>query len=276
MNALTDAGAQSPNLDTGLLTHIAARESQNLAGLERELRAMRSPLPNGVMVSTPDFESLKRFAEANALRLEDIQNQVGVHEVSGRIILFKCEGKQISDPQALSGLTSLERLELAHNYIQDVSGLSGLTSLRLLDLGSNEVQDISPLSGLISLSDLKLYQNRIQDIPALTGLPALSRLFLGGNQLMDISGLRCLTSLKMLYLHENRIEDISVLSGLTLLKEIVLSENPIHDISALCTLSSLGRLKINRPKNLESSAAIRFDDQIVMLRSRNTEVDLVG
>ena len=53
---------------------------------------------------------------------------------------------QISDINALSGLTSLTDLRLGDNLITDISALSGLTSLTNLALANNpDLTDIQPL-----------------------------------------------------------------------------------------------------------------------------------
>lgn len=253
VDALTAVVIQSSNLDTGLLTRTAASQSQNLAGLEQELRAMRIPLSNGLVVCAPDFEALAGFAEANALSLEDIQDGVGVDGGSGRVISLACLSKRISDTGALSGLTSLRDLHLSGNQIQDISTLSGLTSLKRLILYENQLQDIFALTGLTSLSSLDLSKNRIQDISALTFL----------------------TSLTQLRLSDNQIHDISAFSGLSSLKELVLYRNQIQDISALSGLTSLAHLTMDKPEHEKGSAVSKFDHQIAALRSRNVYVDLI-
>lgn len=249
MDTLAEAAVQSPNLDAELLTRTATSESQNLAELERGLRAMRTSFQNGVSVFAPDFEALAEFAQVNDLILGEIQ-PLDVDEASGRITFFECSGSPISDLEQLSCLTSLKELHLQKNRIQDISALAGLTSLNLLCLNYNQIQDLSALSGMTSLKNLQLYGNQIQDISALSGLTTLTSLDLSGNQIHDISALSGLVSLNVLCLERNHIQDISRLTGLT----------------------SLRFLNINKPKNLEKAAAVKFDDQIAALRHRGVKV----
>lgn len=156
VDALTDTvlAVQSSNLDTEMLTRTAAKESQNIAELGLELRAMRSPLPSGLMVCAHDFEALARFADVNGLGLDEIEYGVEVDSGKGRVITLRCEMMQISDISGLSHLTSLNRLFLDGTLIEDISALSGLTALTYLSLRGNDIQDLSPLTCLSSLRTL--------------------------------------------------------------------------------------------------------------------------
>lgn len=253
VDSLTGVIVETPDLDADLLTRTAASQSHNLAGLEQELRAMRTSLPNGLEVWTPDYEELARLAEANGLGLKDIQDGAAVDETDGRVIRLQCKGRQISDPAALARLISLQELDLPWNGIQDISALAGLTSLKVLTLDGNQIRDLSALSGMTSLKELHLFRNLVQDLSPLSELVNLEWLGVSGNQ----------------------IHEISALSGLTSLKTLFLSASQIQDISALSSLTSLQHLMISRPGDLRGSAATNFDEQIAALRDRNVSVQLI-
>ena len=117
----------------------------------------------------------------------------------------------ISDFSPVSGLTSLERLDLDSNSITNISPLSGLTNLTWLDLGSSSISDISVLSGLTRLNTLGLYGSSISDISVLSGLTRLEYLVLEANSISDISALSGLTNLTDLWLWDNSISDLAPL-----------------------------------------------------------------
>lgn len=200
VDTLTDVVVQPGHLDAGLLVRTAARESRNLAELEQELRAMRTSLPNGLEVCTPDYEALAGFAVANGLDLAVLEGGIMVDERSRRVVFLEYTNEKIAirDVEALSGLTSLEDLRLDRNEIHDISALSGLTSLKKLYLSQNRIGDISSFSSLTSLKELDLNDNQIADISALSDLTSLNQLFLFGNGIQDISALAGLTSLSFL------------------------------------------------------------------------------
>ena len=121
----------------------------------------------------------------------------------------------ITNIEGLQYFDNLEYLSLADNNISDISKLSGLTSLQGLDLAQNVIlSNISALSGLVNLEYLYLYENDISDITALSGLINLIELDLSRNNISNISVLNGLTSLGYLNVSSNHIADLT-LSGFT-------------------------------------------------------------
>ena len=167
---------------------------------------------------------------------------------------------EISNLSPLSGLTSLERLDLGDNSISDVSALRPrcLTSLEVLDLSSNSISDVSALSGLTSLETLWLGSNSISDITPLSGLTSLKTLWFSFNSISDVSALSGLTSLESLSLSGNSISDITPLSSLTNLERLYLNNNSISDVSALSGLTSLEWLSFFQ-QHLGCHCAVEFD-----------------
>lgn len=116
------------------------------------------------------------------------------------------------DLSALSGLTSLESLQMGGVVIADVSALSNLTNLKSLSIwGGGLLTDVSPLAGLTKLEALTLRGNQIADISPLAGLSRLTYLDLEDNLITDVSPLASLTGLTRLFLAENPIGDYSPL-----------------------------------------------------------------
>ena len=161
---------------------------------------------------------------------------------------------EISSLLPLSGLTSLERLNLNSASMSDVSVLSGLTNLRELYLNSAGISDVSVLSGLTNLETLWLFVNNISDVSALSGLTNLRELGLGDNRISDVSALSGLTNLETLDLNSNNISDVSVLSGLTNLERLYLSSISISDITSLSGFTSLTDLDLEGNRVSDISA----------------------
>ena len=76
--------------------------------------------------------------------------------------------------ELLSGLTSLQTLDLRGAQEWDLSPLAGLTALRTLDLRGTSVSDVSPLSGLTALQTLHLGTQVSNALPFRLSRPAKS------------------------------------------------------------------------------------------------------
>ena len=77
---------------------------------------------------------------------------------------------------ALSGLTSLEALNLSTNLISDISALSNLTNLTNLYLSRNNISDLSPLvanTGLGRGDEVDVRNNPMSDTSINTHIPTL-------------------------------------------------------------------------------------------------------
>ena len=136
----------------------------------------------------------------------------------------------------ISGLASLEYLNLCEQDLPDISPLATLTQLRTLSIGACNVSDLSPLAPLTKLQKLIVTLNEASDITPLSVLTELRELSLSSNFIKDISPLSGLTELNVLYLDDNLIEDVSPLKTLKNLKYLYLNENPIRNASVLNSL----------------------------------------
>ena len=87
----------------------------------------------------------------------------------------------------MSGLVSLQRLDLTLIPIQDLSILSNLTQLEGLGLRLCGITDITPLENLTKLRFLDLVENQIVDIGPLANLTALEELRIHKNLIVDFS-----------------------------------------------------------------------------------------
>ena len=94
------------------------------------------------------------------------------------------------DLTPISGLISLEGLEISDTAVTDLSPISRLYSLRIFTAERNGISDISPLSGLRSLTNVRLGSNNIADVSPLAALPSLNNVSLNNNQITNIEPLR--------------------------------------------------------------------------------------
>ena len=106
------------------------------------------------------------------------------------------------------------RTQIMHFELTDVSGLSGLTSLQTLDLSSTRVRDVSVLASLTSLQKLRLFNTPVSDVSALASLTSLRTLYLNNTPVSDVSALATLTSLQTLNLYGTLVSDVSALDSM--------------------------------------------------------------
>lgn len=139
------------------------------------------------------------------------------------------------DISALASLKNIKNLSLTGNGLTngDISALSGLDSLERLNLGWNEISDISSLSGLTNLTSLGLWGNQITDIQAVSGLSHLTYLDFSDNRITDITPVQGLAGLEQLWMYHNQISDIAPVAGLEKLTVFMLSDNPVGNPEAV-------------------------------------------
>jgi len=88
----------------------------------------------------------------------------------------------ITDLRGLEHATSLTELNLGGNgSLANLSPLSGLTSLQRLNLNGSDVSNLMPLSGLPNLRRLELVNANVTNVGPLSGVTSLRELFLRNN-----------------------------------------------------------------------------------------------
>ena len=149
-----------------------------------------------------------------------------------------------TNTSVLSGLTSLQTLNLAADGLTNIGVVSAMTQLRECDVAYNDVHDFSPLLGR-DLTYLSATYNNATNASLVTNLLHLQRLYIGGNNFHDASLLTGLTNLTELGLEASGVSDVSPLTALVNLGWINISQNPVGDWSVLSSLPNLGSLEIN-------------------------------
>ena len=168
---------------------------------------------------------------------------------------------------ALSGLVSLETLDVANNQITDVLPLAGLTNLTQLNLTGNtgitnpEVlfrlkQGGTTITG-VTVPDAVVFRDTAleeavrkalrlaEHLPILpTNMQTLTTLTVSRKSVTDLTGLEEATGLTRLTLSYNAITNVSPLSGLTSLERLDLRNNQITDVLPLAGLTNLTSLTL--------------------------------
>lgn len=164
-----------------------------------------------------------------------------------------CEDKNLA---ALSGVTSLQKLDLRHcPSLQKLDGIEKLAALRRLDIfPCSSLQNIDALKGLTGLQFLTL--NRcpsLQDLGVLKELAGLQTLSLSGcPYLKDADAIKGLTRLRELHLQANAsLQNLNALKSLTSLRTLNLTNcGTLQNVDVLKELSSLQTLDLTGCDNL--------------------------
>jgi internalin A len=145
-------------------------------------------------------------------------------------------GKQISNLEPLSSLTSLTNLDLAKNQIYNIEPLASLVNLITLDLGDNQINNLEPLTNLVNLTNLILNNNQIISLEPLSGLSNLQSLIISDNNISNIEPLSELTNLAVIWLQGNHISHLEPLAQLNKMRFLMLGGNPIKSLEPIASL----------------------------------------
>lgn len=112
---------------------------------------------------------------------------------------------------ALSVLTSCEKLSLSSNMIEKITGIAQLKNLKVLSLARNYIKNFSGLEGVAD---------------------TLEELWISYNQIEKLKGIGVLKKLKILYISNNVIKEwaeYNKLQELPVLEDLLFSGNPLCD-----------------------------------------------
>lgn len=146
------------------------------------------------------------------------------------------------------GLTSLNDLAKCKNlktvrivleYITDVSPLSGLNSLEYIDLRHNPLEDVSPLALNPALKNLSLFETHVSDLSALSACKLLEIVDVGKTWITSFDALKGLTGVRELYMRETPLQTLAGIESMSVLEVISLSDVMDGDLSPLLTLPRL-------------------------------------
>jgi hypothetical protein len=121
-----------------------------------------------IVVGGQEFETTANTLYLDSMELtnEDIEPLQYMKDLKYLYI----SDNNITNLDAISGLTSLETLDASYNDIYDVVALSNLTNLTSLYLDHTQISDLSPLTSLTSLSALGITYTQVFDLSPLVSL----------------------------------------------------------------------------------------------------------
>ena len=222
-------------------------------------------LAGGIGKSKPsETQTIAAVSEATtaetALTQPDIPNvRIGENEYSAALTELNLDGAGLTDADlsALKEMTQLTHLSLRDNPdITNLLPLSGLTSLEYLNIQNTGAADLSPLSSLTELTQLYIANPDISDLSPLRPLTQLRTLYLDngslfGSEIVDLSPLADLKNLEVLCIPPMpNYQDFSCLSGLTELRTLRMmgtkssNSNSVQSLDFLTGMTKLETLDI--------------------------------
>jgi internalin A len=97
------------------------------------------------------------------------------------------QSQDLTDMSPLTGLQTLEELDLTGQNVSDLSFLNEMSELRVLILDGNPVKDLSPLLSHPNLRVLSVQNMNLKNLDYINQLPRLRELSVHGNEIQDFS-----------------------------------------------------------------------------------------
>jgi internalin A len=119
----------------------------------------------------------------------------------------------LTDISGLSGITTLETVELRDAPITDLSALSGAVHLKTLVIEGTKVTSLAPLAKATELESLDAAKTGISDLTPLAGAAPLQSLTLRGTKVKSLAPLSKLTKLWSIDLAETAVTDLGPLTA---------------------------------------------------------------
>ena len=150
--------------------------------------------------------------------------------------------------QSLKDIQQLSHLKIMHIALQDItdlSPLSGLTSLEIVDLNHNPVESVAPLYGLDSLRQLSVFDSRVSDLSALSACPLLEGIDAGRTRVTSLSAFAGIRGLTMLMLRGSTLDSLDGIASFSGLESIGLGTVRSHDLTPLNQLPLLQKVSFD-------------------------------
>lgn len=259
------------DLDVLTISAAAGRTSEEIRELGADLAEVRSDLPDGRKIFTPQYDAVLRFAKLNHLRTDepDFFPRLTLCPRTGAVLEGNFSHLGVTDLTALAELGNLKALSLQHSGFSNLTALYGLHNLRTLDVSGNFEIDFTTISQLSGLEHLTAMDCGISDLSPLASLTKLTTLVIHSNPAPDIEVLAHLVDLTCLHLAGLPVTDIRPLERLQKLRELsIAGGGTIKDLSVLSSLPNLVHVCIDQ-QSLHASAPT-----VDELRTRGVKVDL--
>lgn len=145
----------------------------------------------------------------------------------------------------LSGLTQLERLEIANIQIIDPEPIRALPLLRYVRLRNTGLRSLGFLRDSQSLVTLDVIENEITDLNPLQGKASILELLLGDNPIQTLGPISDLTQLQVLDISAAEVTDFGPISGFEALYNLNLSNTFFANLMLIEPLTRLQTLNIS-------------------------------
>ena len=199
-------------------------------------------------------------------------------------------------PSVLTGLSSIEMLDLRDNDVRDVTPLSRLTTLKYLYVRGNANLENEkrlaklentridiPIPDAVAIPDTNLAAALLRELRLPDDDPIfpedmerLTRLTASGRSISDLTGLETAPGLTDLTLSNNAIGDLEPLEDLTSLTDLNLSRNQIVDVSPLEALTNLETLNLQDNQITDVAPLAELTSLTSLLLSGNDNIINLG
>jgi hypothetical protein len=178
---------------------------------------------------------------------------------------------RVENVTPLINLDKLEELLLAATLVSNLEPLACLTKIQRLDLSSTKVSDLNPLASLRDLRKLWLSRTSVSDLGPLAKLPSLVWLDLAAAPIVNLAPLANLGALQQLDLADTEVADVSPLAGLDSLARLDLASTNVTEVEPLASLPKLRILDLSRTR-VSSVASLAGLTRLRLLHLRQTSV----
>ncbi|CAG5124718.1 unnamed protein product [Candidula unifasciata] len=155
-------------------------------------------------------------------------------------------------PKALSGITTLQSLDISNCFISDITWLPKSSLLTSLSLGGNKLSNATHVSNALlpyakSLSEVDFHDNQLTSIPDLHFLAVGYSLNLAGNLLSNIKTTTFPTKLDEIDLTSNLFSFIpSFMSTLLFVSTLSMSSNHVTALRSTDFISNILYIQLDR------------------------------
>ena len=110
---------------------------------------------------------------------------------------------RVTDISPISGVRTLEMLDLEGTAVSDISALAGMRSMRQLDIRGLKIADLNPLMNMLELFSFHAEQTLVEDLTPLSSSIKLKYLYLAKTMVSSLEPLREMVAISRLDLRDS-------------------------------------------------------------------------
>ncbi|MFO7735713.1 MAG: hypothetical protein R6W70_05795 [bacterium] len=211
------------------LEYFSSMDSRNLSG------------------SLSPFGGLKKLKTINCQEcgITDLSGLENMESIELINLSFPVAGFKLHSIESLKNLDTLRALFIPRAGLTELPvDMSGMTSLETIDISHNEITDISSLAECSNLIELEASANKLTSLPVnLKKLKNLQKFYVSFSDINDISAFEdkeFLNNVAYISLAYNLIENVAPLAGRYDLHDLQMRNNCVTDFSVLEDLRAHG------------------------------------